>query len=456
MFVIVTICNIIMKKFYCLLLIVWFAACSDDTHDWRPTDPKEPASSTYAVSVETALARLESALGVLYGDGDETRAAARPRVASIRSLTAKELALPTRSAAVSDADTLLYVVAFEENAGSAVLGADTRVEEIYAILDETVLTAEDIAVRIDDDISDQESDIVDFVAHAIVVDAISRIDEGDTVSGGPSINDGDDGGFLLAPTYRHVEVDVFRQAPLTKTKWHQDFPYNNDCPPAGAGRCVAGCVPVAAAQLLAYNQSGSTITVGGASYSWSLINQFNYGCYIRTDAAIDEIARFIHAVGVRLHTSYGAEESFAFSSYVPGLLNESGLRNARLVSYNSRTGRNMVCSEKKPFLMRGETASGEGHAWIIDGWNEYTDQCWETTYGPNRLIKSERLITETYYCMLHCNYGWGGICDGYYTDGLFDTTQRRTGGQIDTGVGDYAYTGSSNYTEDFKMITYDK
>ncbi len=58
--------------------------------------------------------------------------------------------------------------------------------------------------------------------------------------------------------------------------------------------------------------------------------------------------------------------------------------------------------------------------------------------------------------MLHCNYGWGGICDGYYTDGLFDTTQRRTGGQIDTGVGDYAYTGSSNYTEDFKMITYDK
>ncbi len=124
-----------------------------------------------------------------------------------------------------------------------------------------------------------------------------------------------------------------------------------------------------------------------------------------------------------------------------------------------KTGRNMVCSEKKPFYVSGDAPGYDdgGHAWIIDGWNEYTTQCWETTYGPNGKINPERLIEETYYCLLHCNYGWGGKCDGYYFDGLFDTTKALGSNRSDAYAGDYSsYNDSDDYkfTNNLEMVTY--
>ena len=307
---------------------------------------------------------------------------------------------------------------------------------------------------------------MNFVTQAIVADASYRIaaDKGssngpaDAVSGGIGV-DGDDGGFIRAPTYRHVEINVFRQKPLTKTKWDQDAPYNNDCPIVNLTRCPAGCVAIAVAQLLSYHQTGNTITVAGSSYSWNLLNEFNYGIYFQTDAAMDEIARFIRAIGDRLNMEYGLKKSLAYTSSVPGILNESGLQNAKVVSFDMKTGRNMVCSEKKPFYISGDAPDCDegGHAWIIDGWNEYTAQCWETTYGPNGKINPERLIEETYYCLLHCNYGWGGKCDGYYFDGLFDTTKALDSSRIDSNVGDYSsYNKSDDYkfTINLEMVTY--
>lgn len=449
-----------------LLALVAMVACTDSHDAWAPDPDSGRSASAYAVSEETALAYLDSALGMLYGDQTDTRAtSAKPRIASIRPLRLPNAAGSTRSDAASDAETSLYVVAFEGSTGSAVLGADTRVEKIYAILDETVLTPEDFATHVAAGSSDDTQDIVNFVTQAIVADVSYRIaaDDGssnapaDAASGGIVIG-GDDGGPVRAPTYRHVEIDVFRQKPLTKTKWHQSAPYNNDCPVVGSGRCPAGCVAIAVAQLLSYHQTGNAITVAGSSYLWDLINEFDYGVYPRTAAATDEIARFIHAIGVRLNTRYALDGSAAYTSSIPGILNESGLRNAQVVSYDMKTGRNMVCSEKKPFCIRGNAPGSDvGHAWIIDGWNEYTAQCWETTYGPNGRINQERLIEEIYYCLLHCNYGWGGRCDGYYCNGLFDTTASLGDSRIDTSIGDYSgYNNSEDYkfTSNLKIVTY--
>ena len=456
-----------MKKIYSfiLLAIVVLVACTDSNDIWTPDPDNDRHASAYAVSEETALAYLDSALEMLYGDQADTRAtSAKPRVASIRSLRLPNAA--TRSGVASDAETPLYIVAFEDGAGSAILGADTRVEKIYAILDETVLTPEDFTTHIGTGSSDDAQDIVNFVTQAIVADASYRIasDKGssngpaDAVSGGIGVG-GDDGGFIRAPTYRHVEINVFRQKPLTKTKWNQWEPYNNDCPMVNSTRCPAGCLAIAVAQLLSYHQTGNTVTVAGSSYSWNLLNEFNYEILYRSAEAKAEIARFIRAIGDRLNMEYGPKKSLAYTSSVPGILNESGLQNAKVVSYDMKTGRNMVCSEKKPFYISGDAPDCDegGHAWIIDGWNEYTAQCWETTYGPNGKINPERLIEETYYCLLHCNYGWGGKCDGYYFDGLFDTTKALDSSRIDSNVGDYSsYNKSDDYkfTINLEMVTY--
>lgn len=97
--------------------------------------------------------------------------------------------------------------------------------------------------------------------------------------------------------------------------------------------------------------------------------------------------------------------------------------------------------------------------WVIDGWNEYTKQSWMTTYGPNNQVNPEVLLSEEYYCLVHCNFGWGGKCDGYYWYDLFDTTKRLDSDKIDTGAGDYAGSnGSADYkfAYNFKMVVYDK
>ena len=453
-----------------LLAVTALVACTDSHDAWSPDPDRTQKNSIYAVSEETALAHLDAALEILYGDQANTRTtSAKPRIASIRPVNAKDFAGATRSTSTPDTETMLYVVAFESGAGSAILGADTRVEKIYAILDETVLTPEDFTTRIGAGSPDDAQDIVGFVTQAIVADASYRIatangssdNPADTASGEISIG-GDDGGIIRAPTYRHVELNVFRQKPLTKTKWDQGEPFNNNCPKNNQPeidleRCPAGCAAIAVAQLLSYHQTGETITIAGTSYSWDLLNEFNYGIDTQTNKATDEIARFIHAIGVRLNTHYAPTGSSASPSSVPGVLNELGLRNAKVIAYDFKTGRNMVCSEKKPFYMRGEPASGNnGHAWIVDGWNEYTTQCWETTYGPNGKINPERLIEETYYCLVHCNYGWSGVCDGYYSSGAFDTTKALPTNRIDSSIGDRIWCKDNNYTVQLQMITYDK
>lgn len=99
----------------------------------------EAQTSPYAVSEEKAISRLESELALF--KGEETRASNRS-VRTIKPIKFSDIAPATRSSDI-DVDNLLYIVEFEDGQGSAILGADERVEPIYAILDESVLTEED-------------------------------------------------------------------------------------------------------------------------------------------------------------------------------------------------------------------------------------------------------------------------------------------------------------------------
>lgn len=41
---------------------------------------------------------------------------------------------------------------------------------------------------------------------------------------------------------------------MLTTKWHQRYPYNVLCPVKDGKNCLAGCVAVAVAQVIAYNK----------------------------------------------------------------------------------------------------------------------------------------------------------------------------------------------------------
>lgn len=56
----------------------------------------------------------------------------------------------------------------------------------------------------------------------------------------------------------------------------------------------------------------------------------------------------------------------------------------------------------------------DGHAWLIDG------------------LRGE---------YVHCNFGWNGVCDGFYLSGVFDTTKGPTStvGPNEGGISQYNY-----------------
>ena len=96
-------------------------------------------------------------------------------------------------------------------------------------------------------------------------------------------------------------------------------------------------------------------------------------------------------------------------------------------------------------LIRGHCPEG-GHAWVIDGGYHYTVTGLRYNYdGGADLATLE-------YKKVHCNYGWDGECDGYYTEGLFDTSEINN--DVDLGAGDIAFDGSYNFTQNIKIINY--
>lgn len=461
------------KVLFFLFLAGMLSSCSDDPDNSAFPEPAIDPASEYAVSPESALDNLELFLGTLQSISGETRAGLfGRRVASILPL--KTVSARTRSASASGVENLLYLVAFEDGQGSAILGADTRVNPVYAVLDETVLTPEDFESKNFDlrdstghaGDGDEEIRIKDFLVKIILDDVSDNLDRpADPLpgnGGGIDIGGGDWGDPTPAPKYRTAIINKTTQAPLLETKWDQWAPYNDQCDwnSTHTRRCPAGCTNIAVGQILTYNQSGAAISIAGDSFSWSLINECKYGSYPSAGAR-SEVARFIHTLGVWMGTTYSDLASNTYVSKVSGVLNQSGLRNANLITYTKNAGKNMVCTKKAPFFIHGVHAPNvtSGHHWVIDGWNEYTKQSWMTTYGPNNQVNPEVLLSEEYYCLVHCNFGWDGKCDGYYWYDLFDTTKRLDSDKIDTGAGDYAGSnGSADYkfAYNFKMVVYDK
>jgi len=132
-------------------------------------------------------------------------------------------------------------------------------------------------------------------------------------------------GYLNSKARAPMEV----VGPLLTTAWHQGSPYNDYCPMGDGGRCVAGCVATAYAQIMAYHQwppegygsytyywygdgdvPGRDLTADFSDpYDWDhIINTCYFGCTPEDSAALAELN---YEVGVACRMSYGAGGSGA-------------------------------------------------------------------------------------------------------------------------------------------------
>lgn len=425
---------------FCSLFLLGIA-CSQDDSLTATVDPVPEGghnANPYAVTVEEALANLEGVLAQIDG---ETRAGSVRRPVSVEKIKAADVCDLTRSEAALDVEDLLYVVSFGEGNGSAVLGADKRVTDVMAVLDETVLTTEDF-VKFDTRATSLEELSPKEDLRNMLTDMITATAEAEVASVGEEVI-----GPLPLTTYETVYTYT-KRGPHLNTKWAQDEPFNNSCPLKTYSTVLhqsAGCVPVGVGQLLAYYQHPSPNIINDTLYSWTLINQLNYPADPNScsEEAKETTANYLRKLGRMMYANYSDDGTFVYDTHQINFLKTIGFSNARVTDWHNDFAYNMIFSNSEPLgigvYRLKEDGTSSGHFWVLDGWMNVFKEIWKVEKYMNAIFPIRTFISSTLDSQLvHCNFGWGGICDGYYTPNTYDLTVEKTGVYIESSFGDIA------------------
>lgn len=216
-------------------------------------------------------------------------------------------------------------------------------------------------------------------------------------------------------------------APMVKTQWNQNAPYNNDCPMDDGSRSVTGCVATAMAQVMKYhnwppkgigsnsyqweNSAGETktLTMDFSSITFDWANMLDVYTSSSTTAQNAAVAKLMAACGHSVNMNYSNHESGAPSPLIaPALINyfdyDGNIQYLMRDYYGIQEWEDMIYAElaaRRPVIYDGSTASRAGHEFVCDGY--------ENGY-------------------FHINWGWGGLSDGYFMLTLLTPASQGIGG----------------------------
>ena len=437
-----------MRKIYifALTLAIVAVSCQKDVHQEVMHQDVVCVSNDdngYAVSVDEALANLDRELDFIYGAS--TRSGDRPNVRKVHTLHRNAVANATRSGEVN-AEELLYIVEFDEGQGSAILGADKRVEKVFAVLDETVLTEDDfIGDAIVGGEDNEEKQLKRFLVSQIVGSAeyqlsTSSLDISPVVDG------------IVYSKFDTIVTKYLCVDPLLRTKWDQGYPYNI----SHSDGEVMGCVPVAIAQFLYYHKWPASGELYEQVFDWDLMAETEYdNPYGVSYDAYEEVSDFMLTIGNEI----GAYTSGVNISSLRTVLSHLGVESS-YVSFDLEDAKEIMRT-RRPFCMRAVNQnSNKGHSWVVDGWKSYRKIIIENMYNKFGTLVNTRTVTDVSEHKMHCNFGWAGYCDGYYAYEVlcFDTRVPLPYKDVDEDFGDIRY-GNGDYNEyylnsTFKMVKY--
>lgn len=387
--------------------------------------------------------------------GESTRAVS---VGEIKTLRKSDFVPTTRGGEDGD---VIYIVDLE-NGGSAVMGADKRMEPIYAILDETKISPEKLtltATRSDDGEEDIEEYVMGLMNAKIETD-VTLMAAGDLII--PEMP------IIPRPQIVELSYIIGAKYPMLKTKWHQRSPYNDNYPRGDVnqyyedGVMVAGCGPIAVSQALYYLRTPDQLW--SYTFDWDLLSECEYqGAF--SDAAKAAVAEFVNAVAgcicrERYH-QVTPSPMVRINELVYDLVN-FGLSNISAEEYDFN-GIKELLDDDLPVITRGTELNDTypaldfGHMWVIDGYKAHrVTKYMREYYGSGRLDFTDTLISSTDYNYVHCNYGWEGYMDGYYTSGVFDVSQQLEDDMIEEEIGDVAASTNWHFEAGLKYISYER
>lgn len=189
----------------------------------------------------------------------------------------------------------------------------------------------------------------------------------------------------------------FTKGPLLQSYWGQRDGFNNYLPHKGCsstnnGRSLAGCIPVAMAQVMRYHEHPAT--------------RYDFSAMPLGTGGSNEISRLISDIGNSLNVSYGCNNSWVNPGVIDGGFGLYWYSGVIYENYDG-TDYHVVKSElnkNQPVLLEGKEKplisfdfSHVWHVWVCDGYR--------TRYDCENGIG---------YLYFHMRWGWYGNHDGWY------------------------------------------
>ena len=257
--------------------MVLVACAKEETSIVKIEEVKNP----YEVTPDEAVQLLQTVMG-----GESTRAIS---VGSIQTLRKSDFVPTTRGAEDGD---VVYIVDLEDG-GSAIMSADKRMEPIYAILDETKISPEQLtltATRSDDGEQDIEEYVMGLVNKKIEADV--------SALAFPEMP------MIPRPHEVTITTMLGSKYPMLRTKWHQRSPYNDNYPRGEGpyfedGVMLAGCGPIAVAQVLYFLRTPNSWSGVSNYFNWDLISECEYQGEF-SDNACSEVAKFVSQISGKI------------------------------------------------------------------------------------------------------------------------------------------------------------
>ena len=216
--------------------------------------------------------------------------------------------------------------------------------------------------------------------------------------------------------HRNPET-ILSVAPLIRSSWNQDYPYNALCPAdpqsggSYAGHVPVGCTATAMVQIMFYwrwpdmgiGSHCDTYPYGGQQYCadfGSTTYEWD-GMPNGTSSECMPLSILSYHAGVSVNMQYGVDGSGAAISDVPYALitnfkYANGIQYVKKSNYNTTSWASLMKTEidaGRPIEYAGfEPANAGGHAFVCDG------------YEGN----------GTYTDYFHFNWGWAGSYDGNF------------------------------------------
>lgn len=212
-------------------------------------------------------------------------------------------------------------------------------------------------------------------------------------------------------------------APLLKTKWGQSAPFNCKCPSNGKQTAVAGCVPVALAQILNYyhqdrkgegslyyshldSETEYDVDYSTTTYDWkNMLNEYDANA---SKVQKDAVGKLMLECGIASKAKYGYSETGATIPFVA--LNKYYNYECMFIPREYTYSRKYISTKKWMTLIQDELEAGRPIIYSATDVEGGVDDIIVDPATSHCFILDG--IDEQNY--VHVNWGWAGSMDGYY------------------------------------------